>query len=97
MESLSFNLAYERLNHPLNSFTSFVAKSFFHLSVRHPARGAGTLVSLNALQPFSLRKGVKARQEKIPERKAQGLFFPRRPAGPGLALRRGTATFASKK
>ena len=28
MESLSFNLAYERLNHPLNSFTSFVAISF---------------------------------------------------------------------
>ena len=63
---------YERLNHPLNSFTSFVAISFFHLSVRHPARGAGTLVSLNALQPFSLRKSVKARQEKIPERGARG-------------------------
>jgi len=31
------------------------------LSVRHPARSTGTLVSLNALQPFSLRKSVKAR------------------------------------
>ena len=32
----------------------------------------GTLVSLYALQPFSHRKGVKARQEKIPERGARG-------------------------
>jgi len=40
------------------------------LSVRHPACGAGTLVSLYALQPFSRRKGVKARLEKIPERGA---------------------------
>nr|DAQ37398.1 MAG TPA: hypothetical protein [Caudoviricetes sp.] len=42
------------------------------LSVRHPARSTGTLVSLYALQPFSLRKGVKARQEKIPERRVRG-------------------------
>jgi len=66
------------------------------LSVRHPARGVGTLVSLYALQPFSRRKGVKARQEKIPER-SEDDFFPADPWGPGLAPRWGTATFASKK
>jgi len=66
------------------------------LSVRHPACGAGTLVSLYALQPFSRRKGVKARQEKIPER-SEDDFFLTGPQGSGLAPRRGTATFASKK
>jgi len=66
------------------------------LSVRHPARGTGTLVSLYALQPFSHRKVVKARLEKIPER-SEDDFFHADPQGPGLAPRWGTATFASKK
>jgi len=66
------------------------------LSVRHPARGTGTLVSLCALQPFSRRKSVKARQEKIPER-SEDDFFLTGPQGSGLAPRKGTATFASKK
>lgn len=58
MESLSFNLAYERLNHPLNSFTSFVAISFFHLSVRHPARGHSCFfVCLTAVLPPERRQG----------------------------------------